>query len=148
MPGPQLADTDDAAYNLGRLFQMLSALQDQAHEYELEGAGIVERYYGAASAAPAGVFAVLWKLHNHHLRKLEQQGEGGAKAAFAIRGRIADIVSKFPSGGPNQPPRFPPQLTLEEQGRFALGFYQQMAADRQAIRDARAARETSKEKSE
>jgi hypothetical protein len=26
---------------------------------------------------------------------------------------------------------------LEEQGRFALGFYQQKAADAQAIRDAR-----------
>jgi CRISPR-associated protein Csd1 len=130
MPEPQLADTDDAAYNLGRLLCILSALQDQAHEYKLEGAGIVERYYGAASAAPAGVFAVLWKLHNHHLRKLEQQGDGGARAAFAIRGRIADIVAKFPAIAPNQPPRFPAQLTLEQQGRFALGFYQQLASDR------------------
>jgi CRISPR-associated protein Csd1 len=148
MPEPQLADTDDAAYNLGRLLCILSALQDQAHEYELEGAGIVERYYGAASSAPAGVFAVLWKLHNHHLRKLEQKRESGGKAAFAIRGRIADIVSKFPSAGPNQPPRFPPQLTLEEQGRFALGFYQQMASDRQAMRAAQAAREANKGKSD
>lgn len=146
MPSPHLADTDDAAYNLGRLFCILSALQDQAHEYELEGAGIVERYYGTASSAPAGVFAVLWRLHNHHLRKLEQQGESGMKGAFAIRGRLADVVAKFPPGGPNQPPRFPPQLSLEEQGRFALGFYQQMAANRQAVRDAQAARDPNKDK--
>jgi CRISPR-associated protein Csd1 len=146
MPTPQLADTDDAAYNLGRLFCTLSALQDRAHEYQLEGPGIVERYYGAASSAPASVFAILWKLHNHHLRKLEQQGE--SKAAAAIRGRIADIAAKFAPGGPNQPPKFPHQLNLEEQGRFALGFYQQKAADHQAIRDARAARETTKERTE
>jgi hypothetical protein len=31
---------------------------------------------------------------------------------------------------------------LEEQGRFALGFYQQMAADQQARRDHAAAKKT------
>ena len=134
-PMPQLADTDDQAYNLGRLLQIFSSLQDAAHEYELEGAGVVERYYGTASSAPAGVFAVLWKLHNHHLRKLEQQGDKGQGKASAIRTRIAEIVGKFSPAGPNQPPRFPRQLSLEAQGRFALGFYQQMAADKQAIRD-------------
>jgi CRISPR-associated protein Csd1 len=79
----------------------------------------------------------LWKLHNHHLRKVEQQGNKGLKAAFAIRGRIADIVGKFAAAGPDRPPQFPRQLSLEEQGRFALGFYQQLAADRQAAREAR-----------
>lgn len=137
MPTPQLCDTEDAAYNLGRLLRLLAALQDQAHEYELEGPGIIERYYGAASAAPANVFAILWKLHNHHLRKLEQQGEKGLRAASAIRGRIAEIMGKFGPGGANQPPQFPRQLSLEEQGRFALGFYQQLAADLQAIRESK-----------
>jgi CRISPR-associated protein Csd1 len=144
MPAPHLCETDDAAYNLGRLLCLLAALQDAAHEYELEGPGVVERYYGTASAAPANVFGVLWKLHVHHLRKLEQQGEKGTRAATAIRGRLADIISSFPPAGPNQPPRFPPTLTLEEQGRFALGFYQQMASDRQAIRDAKAKQTTTK----
>jgi CRISPR-associated protein Csd1 len=137
MPTPVLSDTDDPAYNLGRLLCVLSSLQDKAHAFKLEGPGIVEKYYGAASSTPATVFAILWKLHNHHLRKVEQQGEEGLKAAFAIRGRIAEITSKFSSAAPKLPPKFPKQLTLEEQGRFALGFYQQLAADRQAIRDAR-----------
>ena len=141
-PMPYLCDTDDAPYNLGRLLCLMANLQDAAHEYELEGAGIVERYYGTASSSPAGVFAILWKLHNHHLRKLEQQGDRGQAAAFAIRGRIAEIVAKFPCGGTGQPPRFPRQLSLEEQGRFALGYYQQMAADQQARRDAAAAKKT------
>jgi CRISPR-associated protein Csd1 len=137
-PMPHLSDTDDAAYNLGRLLCVLSKLQDAAHEYELEGPGIVERYYGTASSAPASVFAVLWKLHNHHLRKLEQQGDKGKAASSAIRNRVAEIVAKFPAIGPSKPPQFPRQLSLEEQGRFALGFYQQLAADQQARRDAAA----------
>ncbi len=137
MPAPQLCETDDQAYNLGRLLCVLAALQDKAHEYQLEGPGIVERYYGTASSAPAGVFAVLWKLHNHHLRKVEQQGDKGRRDAFAIRGRIAEIAAKFAPAGPNQPPQFPRQLSLEEQGRFALGYYQQLAADRQAIRESK-----------
>ena len=143
-PMPHLCDTDDAAYNLGRLLRLLSALQDAAHESELEGAGIVERYYGTASSAPASVFAVLWKLHNHHLRKLEQQGDNGKAAAFAIRNRVAEIVGKFPASGPGRPPQFPRQLTLEEQGRFALGFYQQMAFDQQVRRDAAAKKSDAK----
>jgi CRISPR-associated protein Csd1 len=134
MPAPYLCETDDAAYNLGRLLCILAALQDAAHDYKLEGPGIVERYYGTASAAPANVFGVLWKLHVHHLRKLEQ-GDGGG-AAYRIRNQIADVVAGFPPAGPNQPPQFPSTLTLEEQGRFALGFYQQMAADRRAKREA------------
>src|SRR5262249_27068928 len=134
MPTAYLADTEDTAYNLGRLLTILASLQDRAHEYELEGAGIVERYYGAASSAPASVFGLLWRLHQHHLRKVEQQGEKGFAAAQAIRARLAEVLGKFPPDGPGLPPRFPSQLTLEEQARFALGFYQQKAADLEAVR--------------
>lgn len=137
MPTAYLCETDDEAYNLGRLLRVLAALQDAAHDYELEGPGVVERYYGAASTAPANVFGVLWKLHVHHLRKLEQS-EKGRSTAYHIRSRLAEICGQFAPVGPGQPPRFPATLSLEAQGRFALGFYQQMAADRQAMRDAKA----------
>ena len=133
MPKVHLCETDDEAYNLGRLLCVLAALQDAAHDYELKGPGVVERYYGAASTAPANVFGVLWKLHIHHLRKLEQSKQGRS-TAHHIRGRLADIVSQFAPGGPGKPPRFPATLSLEAQGRFALGFYQQLAADRKASR--------------
>lgn len=142
MPTPHLCETDDEAYNLGRLLCVLASLQKKAHKRDktdkgLEGPGIVERYYGSASTAPANVFGVLWKLHVHHLRKLEQS-EKGRSSAYHIRGRLAEIVGQFAPGGPGQPPRFPATLSLEAQGRFALGFYQQMAADRKAMRDAKA----------
>ncbi len=54
MPAFQLSDTDDQAYNLGRLLCVLAALQDKAHDYQLEGPGIVERYYGSASSCAGG----------------------------------------------------------------------------------------------
>jgi CRISPR-associated protein Csd1 len=136
VPMSHLADTSDAAYNLGRLFAILSRLQDAAHEYQLKGAGVIERYYSGASTAPATVFGLLLRLHNHHLRKLEQQGDRGARAASAIRGKIAEVIGKF-AADHGQPPAFPRILTLEQQGRFALGFYQQEAAERQAIDDAK-----------
>jgi CRISPR-associated protein Csd1 len=86
---------------------------------------------------------VLWKQHHLHLRTVERQGLKGRKAARAIGARIADLMSRFLPGGPGQPPTFPLWLTLEEQGRFALGFYQQRAADRQARAAARACDEAS-----
>jgi CRISPR-associated protein Csd1 len=133
MPKAHLCETDDEAYNLGRLLCVLAALQDAAHDYGLEGPGVVERYYGSASTAPASVFGVLWKLHVHHLRKLERSRDG-ATTAGRLRAQLADVVAQFAPAGAGQPPRFPATLSLEEQGRFALGFYQQMAADRKAGR--------------
>ena len=142
MPTVYLCEINHEAYNLGRLLSVLATLQKKAHkrnesEKGLEGPGVVERYYGAASTALATVFGVLWKLHVHHFRKLEQSEKGRA-TAYHIRGRLAEIIGQFAPGGPGQPPRFPATLSLEAQGRFALGFYQQMAADRQAIREAKA----------
>ena len=47
------ADTDDPAYNCGRLLSVFDDLQQRAHEWKLEGATIAERYYGSALATPS-----------------------------------------------------------------------------------------------
>jgi len=120
-------ETADAAYNCGRLLAVFDDLQMAAHEWKLEGAGVVERYYGSASSAPNSAFGILWRLHQHHLRKLSRQGEKGKTAANAIKSRIGEIVCRFVQIVPNQPPSFPRAFNLQEQGRFALGFYQQKA---------------------
>jgi CRISPR-associated protein Csd1 len=140
MPKAHLADTDDPAYNLGRLLMVFSKLQKAAHKSDadskedsgLKGPGVVERYYAEASSAPATAFPTLCKLHQHHLRKLEQKGEKGRKQAEAIRNKIGDILAMFRTSGTrgDGSPAFPRQLTLEAQGRFALGFYQQRTHDR------------------
>lgn len=126
MPEPQLSQTLDKPYNLGRLLAVLEYLQDKAHEFQLEGAGVVEKYYASASAAPVTVFPVLLRLCRHHLKKL-QRIDGGA--AYAIEHRMEEIMALIRADQSDQPPQFPRTLSLEEQGRFALGFYQQKAYD-------------------
>jgi CRISPR-associated protein Csd1 len=141
---PQVFETDDAAYNCGRLLAIFEDLQAKAQEYKLEGASVVERYYGSASSAPNSAFGVLWRLHQHHLKKVSRQGDRGKAAAEAIKRRIAGIAALFPQPKPNVPPQFPRTFSLVEQGRFALGFYQQKAADdagRRAHREANAEQE-------
>lgn len=130
-------DTRDAAYNCGRLLAIFDDLQMRAHDYHLEGAGIVGRYYGSASSAPNSAFGILWRLHQHHLKKIARQGDKGKAAAEAIKRKIAEIACRFCPPEPNQPPSFPRTFNLQEQGRFALGFYQQKAADDAARRTAR-----------
>ena len=130
---PQVFKTSDPAYNCGRLLAIFDDLQMQAHSYKLEGAGVVERYYGSASSAPNNAFGILWRLHQHHLKKISRNGDSGKRAAEAIKRRIGDIAVLFPQPAPNLPPQFPRTFSLQEQGRFALGFYQQMAVRRAAI---------------
>ncbi len=138
-------ETSDPAYNCGRLLAIFDDLQMRAHEYQLEGAGVVERYYGAASSAPNSAFGILWRLHQHHLKKLSRQGDKGKAAAEAIKRKIAEIAALFPQPKPNFPPEFPRAFSLVEQGRFALGFYQQKAADDAARRKAKSAGEDADE---
>lgn len=134
-------ETDDAAYNCGRLLSIFDDLQMRAHNYQLEGAGVVERYYGSASSAPNSAFGILWRLHQHHLKQVSRDGDRGKAAAEAIKRRIAGIAALFPQSKPNIPPQFPRAFSLVEQGRFALGFYQQKAFDDAARRAAKATKD-------
>lgn len=133
----QVFETDDHAYNCGRLLAIFDDLQREALSTEgnrFDGAGVVEKYYGSASSAPNSAFGILWRLHQHHLKKISQKGDRGKAAAFAIKRKIAEIAALFPQPAPLQPPQFPRTFSLQEQGRFALGFYQQKAADDAARR--------------
>jgi CRISPR-associated protein Csd1 len=86
------------------------------------------------------VFPYLVKLNRHHLQKISKS----AKYAGGERFLEEDIFSILARLGQTEemrqkktPPAFPRILDLQAQGRFALGFYQQMAADaaaRQASR--------------
>lgn len=107
-------DTQDTrpAYRLGRLFAALEKIQGDANPGL--NATIRERYYGAASASPATVFPILMRLKNHHLAKLD----GGMKIhRERLLGDIVDGIAHFP-----------PQLSLPDQGLFAIGYYHQMQA--------------------
>ena len=105
-------DHPNPAYHCGRLMAVLADLQRSA--LGDVGAGVVQRYYAAASTTPALVLGNLTRTSQFHLNKLE------AGLAHWYEGRIAAIWGKIKDGVPNT-------LTLEEQSLFALGYYQQKA---------------------
>lgn len=98
-------------YRLGRLFATLEKIQQEA----IPGidATIREKFYGAASCTPVTVFGNLMRLKNHHLAKLK---------STTRRVQFETLLGEIISGIPD----FSPYLLLEDQGRFAIGYYHQM----------------------
>lgn len=94
-------------YRLGRLFSILEKAQRDA----IPGANttIKDRFYGSASATPAVVFPQLLRLAQHHIQK----SDFGASIEKLMEEVVYDIE------------KFPPHLSLEEQGMFAIGYYHQ-----------------------
>jgi CRISPR-associated protein Csd1 len=105
-------ESRDAAYLCGRLFAVFDRLQHLA----LGGvnAGVVERYYASASVTPALVMGRLFRNAQFHLAK------AGGGVAENVRKDFEEISCALGD-------HFKPTLTLEEQGRFALGYYHQKA---------------------
>jgi CRISPR-associated protein Csd1 len=132
---PQVFETQDAAYNCGRLLAVLAATQEKAHDFQLEGAGVVERYFSSASVSPSSALPLLLRLNRHHLEKI-RKSENGKRIADGIEKDIQNIMTNFVAPGPGQPPEFPRYLNLKQQGRFAIGFYQQKAGTWERIQKA------------
>lgn len=128
-----LCETNDRAYNCGRLLAVLDDLQ-RAAQGDV-GADIVSRFYGAASTYPQTVFGRLLALAEVHKKKLSKSGSPKLRSkGRALGSRVRNIASLIrPEAGAGVP-EFPALLTPPEQGRFALGFQQQKAADERAIR--------------
>jgi len=103
-------DNSNPGYRLGRLFAVLEKTQEEANPGI--NATIRDRYYGSASSTPVAVFPTLIKLSKHHLSKLDNKGR---EVNFErLLGEIIDGIGDFP-----------PHLSLEDQGRFAIGYYHQ-----------------------
>ena len=116
----------DSAYLCGRLLALLDKIHIDAHK----GSGgtnssPANRAYAAASTTPALIFPQLCKLARYHLNKV-----GGGLANCLEHGYEAEtgepveglkqVVAQLQetAGG-----TFPRTLSLEQQGRFAIGFY-------------------------
>lgn len=110
----------DPAYHCGRLLAVLANLQRAA--LGDVGAGVVQRYYAAASQTPGLILGRLASNARNHLGKLE----GGL--AYWYENKIADVMSQLGD-------RAPRILDLEGQGLFALGYYQQLASMRAGSKD-------------
>ena len=104
-------ESRDTAYVLGRLFSVLESIQMDANPGIK--ATIRDRYFNSACATPASIFPVLIKLKNSHMKKLERD-KGGAKVYYEkLLTELAEKLDEFPK-----------RLSLEEQGKFILGYYQ------------------------
>ena len=106
-------ESKDVAYVLGRLFSVLESIQTDANPGIKST--IRDRYFNSACATPASVFPVLFKLKNSHIKKLEREKES---AKVYYEKLLTQIVGKLEM--------YPKRLSLEEQGRFILGYYHQM----------------------
>jgi CRISPR-associated protein Csd1 len=106
------------AYHCGRLLAVLASLQRKALP-NVE-AGVIQRFYAAASATPALVLGRIVRTAQFHLDKVRSDSPGLAEW---YESKIASILSAIGD-------TVPVTLSLEEQSLFALGYYQQMAHDR------------------
>ncbi|WP_375057929.1 type I-C CRISPR-associated protein Cas8c/Csd1 [Zobellella sp. DQSA1] len=98
-------------YRVGRLFALLEKIQEEANPGI--NATIRDRYYAAASGTPASVLPILLRMKNHHLGKLEKGREIYFEKLFQ------EVFEHLQADG------FPSQLSLDDQGRFAIGYYHQ-----------------------
>lgn len=108
---PMLDPTNrEPSYLCGRLFAVIEKMQENANNIRTVG----ERYLNSASATPAVIFPRLLKLANHYLPKMSK-GQ-----AIHFEKQLQEIIDQI--GG-----NFPIRLSLEDQGRFFLGYYHQRA---------------------
>ena len=106
-------ESRETAYVLGRLFSVLESIQMDANPGIK--ATIRDRYFNSACATPASIFPVLIKLKNSHMKKLERD-KGSAKIYYEKL--LTELMGKLDE--------YPKRLSLEEQGKFILGYYHQV----------------------
>ena len=116
------------AYHCGRLLAVIEAVQRAA--LPSVNATVVDRYYGAASSAPASIFGRLIGGAQHHLAKLRRDRP---RAHVKMQRSLEDVYAQIGD--------FPPTLSLKDQALFSLGYYHQRAHDRAESINRRATRD-------
>ena len=97
-------------YLYGRLFAVLERIQELSNKDNKYMSNLCARYMNAASTTPAAVFPTILALSVHHMEKIEYD-KTLKDLECEIMGKIHDT--------------FAPQLNLEEQGRFFIGYFHQ-----------------------
>lgn len=105
-------------YLLGRLFAVLESAQRDA--LGKINSSIKDRFYSAASTTPASVFPSLVRMAQNHIEKAEY--------GYLTERRIAQILEHIK--------KFPNYMDMQEQGLFAIGYYQQKNAISCEIKEA------------
>ena len=107
-------DNNNIGYVLGRLFAVFERIQEQALGGSLNKS-IRDTYFGAASSSPLVIFRRLNDLSIHHLAKIRNSGGN----TIWLEKLVGEVMDKIPATG------FPGTLPIEDQGRFAVGYYHQ-----------------------
>jgi CRISPR-associated protein Csd1 len=79
-------------------------------------ASVVDRYYGAASSTPARVFGALLRGAQAHISDAQKRGRG-----LWISAKLTEIIARLPA-------ELPTSLMVEDQARFAIGYYHERSA--------------------
>lgn len=105
-------DNTNQAYLCGRLFAVLEKIQQDASGGNLNRT-IKDSYFSSACSKPATVFPKLIQLTQNHLKKVEY--------VLFYQKLCGDIIDQLEDA-------FPSTLSLDEQGKFIIGYYQQNKA--------------------
>lgn len=129
---PMSLDTErrEVSYLLGRLFAALEKAQLDA--LGKINSTIKDRFFSAASATPASVFPRLIRLSQHHIDKAEY--------GYVSDRRISEIMEHIDM--------FPAHMNLQDQGLFAIAYYQQKNAITREIQEATAKKKAKKNEGE
>ena len=104
-------ENQNQGYLCGRLFAMLERIQELSNKDNGYKSTIASRYMNSASSNPSIVFPTLLKLSVHHLEKIQN--------TKWLKDSVGEIMDKINIAG------FAPQLDLNDQGRFFIGYYHQ-----------------------
>jgi len=133
-------DERNTAYVCGRLLAVFEMVQRAAIGSDIN-ANVVDKYFGTFSASPSLVLGRLYANVQNHMRKLRGQSE--SKGLYVTLDKmlveVSGLLRRENNGQPC--PVIPKrQLTLHEQGLFALGYYHQRAKRFEDIADRKAAK--------
>jgi CRISPR-associated protein Csd1 len=103
-------NSTDPAYCCGRAFALLEVIQKDSAGDGLNRT-IKDSYFSSASATPSLVFPRLCRLSQHHLAKLDTGHR------IHREKQLGEVLNKLTV--------FPRLLSLEDQGKFVLGYFHQ-----------------------
>lgn len=110
-------DSTSQAYLCGRLFAVIQKLQEEASGRTKLNRTIRDAYFASASVKPAGIFPELLRLAQIYMKKVNDL-ETAYHSSVYYEKLIEEILGKMNNA-------FPQTLSLYDQGRFMIGYYQQ-----------------------
>ena len=111
-------NSTDPAYCCGRAFALLEVIQKDSAGDGLNRT-IKDSFFTSASTTPSLVFPRLCRLSQHHLAKLD------IGHRIHREKQLGEVLNKLTTASGATSPVFPRLLSLEDQGKFVLGYFHQ-----------------------